>query len=610
MPQRAAAILDELGVHDRALPLPTDKLGDYGIVGREAAHADTLSQDPPVTSPDETPIQALREGSSEKPSPLVLSDEQSAESSVTAETSEEPVADKVDLDDKHLDETGLERPTLSSILRAIPPIGQSIDNMRARAAADAENTASDTPEDAEDSGEENEDRPSEAPSVSEAAQTEIADVNTAESSSIKEFAAHSPAQTPKSDSSDPTEIGALVERIEAFSKARNDRDRSAISEGVDHTSKLDRAPRLPLDEYTREAQNNKVQSFVFAMNLDGKIDWCEAPIAPMIIGTDLLQLAEPASPILGRFRARQPIRGAQISLAGAHMIAGDWIIDATPRFTRRGGSFTGYTGRFRRSRSNADQEHVVAEAEKLRQLLHELRTPVTAIQGFAEVIQQQLFGATPHEYRALAATIAGDSARMLAGFDELDRLVKLESRALELAEGMTDFAPIAKAQVEQLQSVLTPRVAGFAVEWPDRPMTIAIDHAECEMIAWRIFATLGSAVGAGETLTINFVSSSKNDEGDAKATMTLSCGLPASMISAADIFAPNARVEGNALTPGIFGAGFALRLARAEVRSIGGDLLRDEDALIFTLPLQGLHALTAPNEAISPVKRPNQAVGG
>ena len=58
-------------------------------------------------------------------------------------------------------------------------------------------------------------------------------------------------------------------------------------------------------------------------------------------------------------------------------------------------------------------------------MLHELRTPVNAIQGFAEVIQQQLFGPTPHEYRALAAGIAGDAARILSAFEELDRLAGL-----------------------------------------------------------------------------------------------------------------------------------------------------------------------------------------
>jgi hypothetical protein len=34
----------------------------------------------------------------------------------------------------------------------------------------------------------------------------------------------------------------------------------------------------------------------------------------------------------------------------------------------------------------------------------------------------------------------------------------------------------------------------------------------------------------------------------------------------------------------MFGAGFALRLARAEARAAGGDLIREAEALILTLP--------------------------
>ena len=118
-------------------------------------------------------------------------------------------------------------------------------------------------------------------------------------------------------------------------------------------------------------------------------------------------------------------------------IAGEWAVDAAPRFSEPGGRFIGYAGRFRRP---APPDACAAPrgdpaADRMRQMLHELSTPVNAIQGFAEIIQQQLFGPAPHEYRALAAAIAGDAARMLAGFDELDRLARLESGALELERG-------------------------------------------------------------------------------------------------------------------------------------------------------------------------------
>ena len=120
------------------------------------------------------------------------------------------------------------------------------------------------------------------------------------------------------------------------------------------------------------------------------------------------------------YRYRQPIVRSEVELAGASMIAGAWFVDATPRFTE-GGNFAGYLGRFRRLLSS-DQEAArpeLHEADRIRQLLHELRTPVTAIQGYAEVIQQQLFGPAPHEYRALAASIASDAAHIPVSYTHL-----------------------------------------------------------------------------------------------------------------------------------------------------------------------------------------------
>jgi hypothetical protein len=51
-----------------------------------------------------------------------------------------------------------------------------------------------------------------------------------------------------------------------------------------------------------------------------------------------------------------------------------------------------------------------------------------------------------------------------------------------------------------------------------------------------------------------------------------------------DIFAAQVRPIGSAINPGLFGSGFALRLSRAEARAAGGELLREDTALVLTLP--------------------------
>ena len=161
----------------------------------------------------------------------------------------------------------------------------------------------------------------------------------------------------------------------------------------------------------------------------------------------------------------------------ASAISGEWTLDAQPGFSFEG-HFTGYVGRLRRPLTNPEQPvpAEAREADRIRQLLHELRTPVTAVQGYAEVIQQQLFGPAPHEYRALAAAIAADAARILAGFDELDRLARLETGALGIEPGEADIARLTRRIVDQLAPVLAAREAGIALALtPDASLLAGCD---------------------------------------------------------------------------------------------------------------------------------------
>ena len=381
-------------------------------------------------------------------------------------------------------------------------------------------------------------------------------------------------------------IRALVERIETFRKARSPQPRDGD------------APTLPLAGLEDTQPRRQLDAFSFGTNSEGRIDWAEPEIAPMVVGLDLSQRREgdaASDDFAAAFANRQPVHELAIALRGADAIEGDWIVDAAPRFTRGDGRFYGYVGRFRRAVAPVD-DRAQRSADRLRQLLHELRTPVNAMQGYAEVIQQQVFGPTPHEYRALAASIAGDSARILAGFDELDRLARLETGALDLESGESDFAAIARAQIGQLQTVLGPRVARFDARLTDMPARLALAQNEAEMLGWRVLATLAGATGAGENVALSL-----DLDGEQVA---LRAQLPSKLVQADNIFASEVRAGGGTLSSGIFGAGFSLRLARAEARAAGGELARAGDSLALTLPL-----LTVSDALPSPADAPDRAAG-
>ena len=364
-------------------------------------------------------------------------------------------------------------------------------------------------------------------------------------------------------------IGAIVRRIKAFQRARQGAAASA------------EAPQLPLEERAEE-RPGKLQAFDFATDAEGRISWADPALAPMTRGIALAS-RHPGAParadtqMVEAIRRRQPVRAGHVALDGAPAIAGEWRVDAAPHFAVPGGGFTGYRGRMRRpATAPATRAEPDSASDRMRQVLHELRTPVNAIQGFAEIIHQQLFGPTPNEYRALAAAIAGDAARMLAGFDELDRLAKLEGGALELAEGSADLHAIVAGTVRQLDTVLKPRSAGIELDAPDAPCPVALAQGDAELVAWRILATIAGAASPGEALQVRLAHDGEQ--------ATLEADLPASLASREDLFGAEASQQPQSVTSGMFGAGFALRLARAEAHAAGGDLSRKGDVLRLVLP--------------------------
>ena len=290
-------------------------------------------------------------------------------------------------------------------------------------------------------------------------------------------------------------IGAIVQRIEDFRKARRPIDGEA--------SPFDSAQLPPEDEEANRTQA-EVKAFDFVTDAQGRIVWSDPGVAPMVAGLGLAA-AESSSPaIAALIRARQPVRAARLAIAGAPAITGTWQLDAMPRFDPVTGGYTGYGGRMRSLDRPAQPVPGTreSEADRIRQLLHELRTPVNAIQGFAEVIQQQIFGPAPHEYRALAATIASDAALILAGFAELEQLARLESGAADRDDGACDFAAVLAATVAQLRPFTTSRDSGFAMEVAPGPLAVAMAEADAAQLAWRLLATLAGAAHPGETMRL------------------------------------------------------------------------------------------------------------
>ncbi len=363
-------------------------------------------------------------------------------------------------------------------------------------------------------------------------------------------------------------IRALRQRIEAFREAKRDGPKD---------------PRLPLGDGIEAEDDAGIEAFAFAMDSTGRIDWADDRVAPLVVGIrpglpGPISLASLDPAAMRLLEKRQILRGAPVTITAASAISGEWLLDATPQFSSEGGNYTGHVGRMRRPvHAPADVEQGDSEADRMRQVLHELRTPVNAIQGFAEIIQQQIFGPAPNEYRAHAAAIAVDAAKLLAGFDEVDRLSKLQSGAMEMEKGTADMREVVQETLSRLDGVLRTRNSGFRLVVKGDGFATGIDRTELLGTSWRIFASLAASLAPSEVLKVKLSSDGE--------TITMRCRLPAALADNPDIFSAPVPEQRPAMSAGMFGSGFSLQLARAEIRAAAGEFTVDKGRVVVNLPV-------------------------
>ena len=362
----------------------------------------------------------------------------------------------------------------------------------------------------------------------------------------------------------PFQIPDIVARIDAFRRQRD--EASAAPAPAPLTS---RAPAGP------------ARRFQFETDADGIIRWVDGVDRSAVIGISIAYGAAGAAAVdgsaTGAFRRRARLDDARLEIAGQSASAGAWRISAMPCFDRVSGAFIGYRGAARRPRAD-EQAHIESgSVDSLRQLIHELRTPTTAIAGFAEMIESEVLGPVGHAYRGYAGTIVEQARALLGAIDDLDLATRIESRALDLRPSDVPLAPILVRIVKDLEPLATLRGAETTLDIGYDVLAKGDDRVIERLLA-RLLAVLVSAARAGETIAVL----ATREDSDAVVRMTRPEALTVTSGNASAL-AIDAEEEAAAGAP-LLGSGFALRLAMNLARELGGTLLIGEARLTLRLP--------------------------
>ncbi|MGN6820999.1 MAG: sensor histidine kinase [Sphingomonas sp.] len=320
-----------------------------------------------------------------------------------------------------------------------------------------------------------------------------------------------------------------------------------------------------------------IEHFCFETDATGTIRWVDgAPREPLIgvlLGTGSAQVDGVVS---GAFRRRAPFADARLLVAGTSQAAGQWQVSATPAFDPASGRFTGYRGVARRPRADQRAEPVAGapSPEALRALVHELRTPTNAISGFAEMIEAQVLGPAPDDYRERAAAIRQDTLGLLAAIDDVDTAARIEQDALVLRPGVVEVAPLMKRAAIDLEPLMRLRQSVVDVDHGPPGLAIAGDEVAVARLVSRLMALAVGASGIGERIAIK-VSSKDGQARLAVERPRAFAAWPGEALLS---------LEGEDQEGSLLGTAFGLRLARNLAVELGGSLKIGEQRLTLRLP--------------------------
>ena len=280
--------------------------------------------------------------------------------------------------------------------------------------------------------------------------------------------------------------------------------------------------------------------------------------------------------VIRAFAVRAPFRDGMLSVGNGGLVSGEWRISGVPAFDPADGRFAGYRGIALRevampspTPSTEAMPDVLADPDSLRELVHEIKTPLNAIIGFAEIIEGQYLGPADRGYRDRAAEIVRHARQLLTAIDDLDFAAKVHSASAAQRERV-DLGVLVEREAVELRLLAAKRGVEVQVVRAQSEVTAAVQPELADRLLIRLFEALVRHAERGEHLDLAAE--------PARDGARISISRPASLRGQtdADLFEP-------ARAPSRDG-GFALRLVRGLARIAGGDLVGSRDAFALVFP--------------------------
>ena len=306
----------------------------------------------------------------------------------------------------------------------------------------------------------------------------------------------------------------------------------------------------------------------------GEIAWVEGAPRGALIGRSIARSdngARVAEEVMRAFAMRAPFRDSVLTVPGDGLVSGEWKISAVPAFDPADGRFRGYRGIALRDlpppaeRSAAPE--MLADPDSLRELVHEIKTPLNAIIGFAEIIDGQFLGPADRRYRERASDIVSQAHLLLGAIDDLDFAAKIHSS--DGARQLVNLGQLVERMTPSLREMAEARGVDLEASRTMQDLNVAIEAELADRMIFRMCSAVIECAAKEERLKLSVDQAQEN--------CRVSISRPAALrgMSDEELFeSGEAEVTQS----------FWLHLTRGLARIAGATLLATPDSIALTFP--------------------------
>jgi signal transduction histidine kinase len=242
-----------------------------------------------------------------------------------------------------------------------------------------------------------------------------------------------------------------------------------------------------------------------------------------------------------------------------------------PAFEPTDGRFRGYRGIALREEEEAPESQqpagLLSDPDSLRELVHEIKTPLNAIIGFAEIIEGQFLGPADRRYRERAQDIVRQARLLLTAIDDLDFAAKVHSSAAG-EQPRVNLAELVEQMTGSLRELAERRRVQLEASRITRNVTAATEPELADRLVFRLFSAVIAQAQAGERLRLTVERS-----GD-RSRVSITRPVTLSRLTEEQLLGGEAALEN----------GFSLRLVRGLARIAGAELILPHGAISLLFP--------------------------